>query len=169
MSKTIIILWIDTDIWWKYHDMPGVVGIKRQDFDPARYKLFDPFDILINCLYCEEWDLNKIYNTNVIGNIKMQQRSKLDDAHYIRFSTPRIWDWKSGPYYEDSKKTWDSSMYWNTMVVSEEHIEYPKTTVIRWIPTQEQLEYIIENKIYWKINIPGKYWEHVLLSNNKLC
>ena len=170
---TTVILWSETKIWKEICKLSNVVEISSDQFDTRMAKLFDPMDVLINCISKESWDMSYIYDFNVKWNQRMMNIAKIYWAHYIWISTWRIRDWFSGPYYEDSKSIWDWTEFWNTMCLSENWMEYYNTTIIRWTPTKEIIEYIIKNKIYWKINIPGKYknWNQnwSLLSNNKLC
>lgn len=136
-TKTIVVLWIDTDIWWLFHDIPWVIWIKKADFDTRYWKLFDPLHILVNCISEENGRPSDLYDINIKWNDRMQDRARLDDAHYIRISTPRVNNGK-----------WDGTMYWNTMALSEKHITYNKATVIR-NPTKCIIEDVIYNWIYW--------------------
>jgi len=135
-QKVIVVLWIDTKIWRLFHDIPWVIGIRKSDFDTRFWKLFDPLDILVNCISEEEWRPSDLYNINICWNDRMQDRARLDEAHYIRISTPRVNNWR-----------WDGTMYGNTMALSERHINYDKSTIIRK-PTKALIENVIYDWIY---------------------
>lgn len=135
-QKVIVVLWIDTEIWRLFHDIPWVIGIKKSDFDTRFWKLFDPLDVLVNCISQEEGRPSDLYNINICWNDRMQDRARLDEAHYIRISTDRVMNGR-----------WDGTMYGNTMALSEKHITYDKSTIIR-NPTKTLVENVIYNSIY---------------------
>jgi len=171
---TIVLLGSDTPIGSELSKIKWVVWIRTQDFDPRFAKLFDPIDVLINCLSLENdnKDMWIIYDTNVVGNERMKNIAYYNDAHYIWISSPRVWNWWD-IYYEDCFTHGDWTRYGNTMCLSELHIDTPKSTIIRGTPTKKMIEDIIKNWIFWKVNIPWMYWEWdkwwVLLSNYRLC
>ena len=159
----IVVLWSNTKIGREICKIPDTIGISSEDFDTKKAKIFDKMDVLINCISedDESLDTSIIYDTNVVGNKRMEMTAKNYDAHYIRISSHRIWNWYDWPYIEGSNTTGDGTVFGNTMCLSEYWLNYDRATIIRWFPSSDDIRSIIDNEIYGRINISWKItdWE----------